>query len=404
MAYAEKRGKTWRVKYKMPDGSYGSESGFPTKNAALSFGRKQEGKVEDGTFIDPKAGKMTVGAWSVKWLESIEVGDLSDPTYRSRVRSQILPRWEHTAVADVKPSDHKIWMKEVRARQAKNYADSIEGTFRTMMDDAVVEGLIAVNPVPAQRRRRGKYEPEQSVEDDYVYPNPLQALLLAENAEIIRGIVGYTFKLTKPYTGMRLAEMVALRREFCWVGPDRDPWDQHIRVEHQGHYMKGGFKLHPPKYHSYRTLILPPFLGDQLWKLLESHDSEWAFPSVRGKPIRADDQFYGRFWAPIVNGCDALPQIRGRAYRPPIPAVEGMQGLVPHGDRHADRVWCDEDGVPEAAIDERMGHKVRSKGGGVSTYRHVTPAMRLKIARCLQRRWERSVKERQKMISQNSPR
>ncbi|MBB4793774.1 integrase [Streptomyces nodosus] len=162
----------------------------------------------------------------------------------------------------------------VRAAQAKNYADSIEMTFRMIMGDAVVEGLFGVNPVPAQSRRRGRYEPEDSAEDTYVYPDPVQALLLADNARVIRGLIGEVMILVMAYTGMRIAEIAGLRREFCWVGPDRDPWDQHIRVEHQGHYLKGGFKLHPPKYSSYRTLILPPFLGDLLWKVLESHEAE----------------------------------------------------------------------------------------------------------------------------------
>lgn len=50
-----------------------------------------------------------------------------------------------------------------------------------------------------------------------------------------------------------------------------------------------------------------------------------------------------------------------------------------------------------------MSHKVRRKGNGVSTYRHVIPVMRRRIAKTLQRRWERSLKEHQKMISQKSP-
>ncbi|MCX5601554.1 hypothetical protein OOK29_25730 [Streptomyces phaeochromogenes] len=397
MPSAEKRGKTWRARYKKPDGKWGSEPGFPTKSAALSYARKQEGKVEEGRFVDPKAGRLTIGAWAKKWLDMIEVDELSDETYRSRVRAQILPRWENTAVADVKTSDHRIWMKEVRGRQSKNYANDIEGVFRMLMEDAVAEGLIAVNPVPAQRRRRGKYEPEEAAEDDYIFPDPLQALVLAENATVIRGEVGEAMVLTKAYTAMRLAEIIALRREFCWIGPERDPWDQYIRVEHQGHYRKGGFKLRPPKYHSYRTLILPPFLADVLWKLLESHDKEYVFPSAWGKPIRTDDQFYGRFWDPIVEGHDALPQIRGRKFRPQIHAVEGLSGMVPHGLRHGHRVWLEEADCAEAAIHERMGHKVRSSGKGVSTYRHVTPAMRKRIAKTLQRNYEKSVKDRREL-------
>jgi hypothetical protein len=67
MAYAEKRGKgpqPWRVKYKLPDGTEASESGFPTKAATLTWGRDQEASIRAGRFSDPDNGKTTVGEWS----------------------------------------------------------------------------------------------------------------------------------------------------------------------------------------------------------------------------------------------------------------------------------------------------------------------------------------------------
>ncbi|NYV73650.1 tyrosine-type recombinase/integrase [Streptomyces sp. UH6] len=403
MAYAEKRGKAWRVKYRKPDGTEGSASGFDTKTAALKYGRKLETAAAEGKFVDPKAGRTTVADWAETWLAMIEVDELSDGTYRSRVRAQILPRWGRVAVADVRTSDHRIWMKQLRAKHSRNYAQNIEMTWRMMLDDAVVEGLVGVNPVPAARRRRGKYEPEESREDDYVYPTPLQALLLAENARVIRGDVGYAMILTKAFTGMRLAEIAALHREHCFVGPDRDPLDQVVQVEYQGHYLKGrGWTLRPPKYHSYRRLPIPPFLGDALHQVLEGHDNELAFPSALGRPQRAEGQFYDLFWKPIVEGHDELPQIRGRRHRPAIPAVPGLSGMKPHGLRHGHRVWLEEGGIPAPALDERMGHKVRD-GSSVTTYRHVTPAMRRRIVSLLQREWEKAEKERRTLASQKAP-
>ena len=45
MATAEKRGRFWRVKYQLPDGTRPSESGFETKKAALNWGRAEEAKA-----------------------------------------------------------------------------------------------------------------------------------------------------------------------------------------------------------------------------------------------------------------------------------------------------------------------------------------------------------------------
>lgn len=67
-------------------------------------------------------------------------------------------------------ADHRMRMKEVRGRQAATCAGGIDMVFRMMSDDAVIERLIGADPVPARRHRRGKYEPENSGDDDYVVP------------------------------------------------------------------------------------------------------------------------------------------------------------------------------------------------------------------------------------------
>jgi hypothetical protein len=83
MAYAEKRGKgprPWRVKYKLPDGTEVSESGFETKAAALTWGRDQEARIREGRWTDPNAGKTTVGQWIDRWLSMQDRASAQRPT------------------------------------------------------------------------------------------------------------------------------------------------------------------------------------------------------------------------------------------------------------------------------------------------------------------------------------
>lgn len=151
-----------------------------------------------------------------------------------------------------------------------------------------------------------------------------------------------------------------------------------------------GFTLLPPKYSSYRTLILPPFLGNLLSQLLaENAHPLLVFPSQRGKPLRVDDQFYGRFWHPIVEGQDAEPSRRGRLAQAELPEVEGLEGMVPHGLRHGHKVWLDEQGHARVAVEERLGHRLQGVEG---TYSHTSPAMERGIARGLQWAWETALK------------
>ncbi|MFE7429662.1 hypothetical protein [Streptomyces sp. NPDC057545] len=110
------------------------------------------------------------------------------------------------------------------------------------------------------------------------------------------------------------------------------------------------------------------------------------FPSQRGKPLRVDDQFYGRFWRPAILGQDEEPSRRGRRAQPALPAVEGLADMLPHGLRHGHKVWLDEQGHPRVAVEERMGHKLQGVEG---TYSHTSPEMELGIARGLQEAWEK---------------
>jgi hypothetical protein len=69
MAYAEKRGRgpqPWRVKYKLPDGTEVSESGFETKAAALTWGRDQEARISHrGPVGAPRRREMICGVLPV---------------------------------------------------------------------------------------------------------------------------------------------------------------------------------------------------------------------------------------------------------------------------------------------------------------------------------------------------
>ncbi|MGW1127498.1 tyrosine-type recombinase/integrase [Streptomyces sp. NPDC002526] len=438
MAYAEKRGRTWRVKYKLPDGSEGSKSGFALKQDALDWGRAQETDVKRKVWVDPDAGRKLFGDWIDEWSQVYEVGELSQQTYESRLNAVIRPKWEDVCIGDITSMRYKTWQSELKARYKKNYVDNIEGLMRMLLDDAVDEKLIPSNPMPAgKKRRRGRHVSVETT-DDVVWAAPRQARLLAENARALRGDQWYVMLLTVAYTGLRMGEVAGLRRDqLNLLGFE---YGRALRVQWQGQWLtkpathtvsKGdtlesiaalrhadpkraaavakanglaattklrvgqrlqlakGFTLIPPKYSSYRTLILPPFLADLLSQLLATTAHDYlVFPSQRGRPLRVDDQFYGRFWHPIIDGQDEEPSRRGRPAQEELPGVEGLDGMVPHGLRHGHKVWLDEQGHPRVAVEERMGHKLQGVEG---TYSHTSPEMELNIARGLQQAWEKSL-------------
>ncbi|MFF2405766.1 LysM peptidoglycan-binding domain-containing protein [Streptomyces sp. NPDC058092] len=438
VAYAEKRGKSWRVRYQLPNGKYDSESGFETKQDALDWGRAQETDVQRKVFVNPSDGRKLFGEWVDEWQQVMDVGEMSQQTYGSRLNAVILPKWKNTPIGDITSMSYKAWRAQLVDQYKKNYVDAIEGLMRMLLDDAVDEKLIPFNPMPAgSKRKRGRHIPVETG-DEYVWPTPRQARLLAENARTLRGFQWYVMVLTVAYTGLRMGEVAGLRRDqLHLLGLE---YGKSLRVQWQGQWLtepakhtvaKGetlesiaalrhadpkraadiakanemetgaklragqkvqlakGFTLLPPKYSSYRTLILPPFLGDLLSELLAANSHEYlVFPSQRGRPLRVDDQFYGRFWHPIVEGQGEEPSRKGRRAQAPLPAVDGISEMVPHGLRHGHKVWLDGQGHPRVAVEERMGHKLQGVEG---TYSHTSPEMELGIAKGLQKAWEKSL-------------
>src|ERR1700734_3032880 len=96
MAYAEKRGKgpkPWRVKYRRPDGSEASESGFESKKAALTWGRDQEGDIRQGRWTDTAAGKATVGEWIDRWITLHDVALSTQANRQHLLPRFIRPAW-----------------------------------------------------------------------------------------------------------------------------------------------------------------------------------------------------------------------------------------------------------------------------------------------------------------------
>ena len=112
MAYAEKRGKgpaPWRVKYKLPNGTEISESGFETKAAALTWGRDQEARIREGRWTDPNAGKLTVGEWIDRWLAIQDVG-ISTVDHRDYLlRRFIRPTWDETPLHSLSTEEITRW-------------------------------------------------------------------------------------------------------------------------------------------------------------------------------------------------------------------------------------------------------------------------------------------------------
>lgn len=419
MPWPEKRGNTWRVRWDSgrvhPDTGktiYDSQSGFPTRAEAYEYGLDRESDVRNDRYISKRDGAVLMKDYVRDWLDGIDVGHLRERACRSMARLYIVPRWGETAVGDIKPSAYRAWKKDLLARPnvGADYGREILGLFAMMMEDAVEDELRKASPVSTQRRR-GKYT--KKAREKKRHMEIADVFQLSLNANAYWGFPGFVFIWTMACTGMRPAELYALRREFTYPAwPAADPDEEQreeslerymgdipmpsIRVQYQHQWKDSVLSLLPPKYDSHRTLVIPPFLAELLEMLTESHEGEWVFPSINNGPL-AKANFTYQYWRKIADGRDEPEPTepgaaRGgsRRPRPGWPAVKAYKGKRLYLLRHGHKEWLDEDGHSRVAVETRMGHELPGVEG---TYSNVTPAMERAIMESLQARWMTFVRE-----------
>ncbi|MFF1297986.1 MULTISPECIES: integrase [unclassified Streptomyces] len=415
MPWIERRGNSVRVRWDTlrtdPDTGrkiFDSKSRTDwTEDEAYKYGLDRESEARNGKYIAKADGRVKFKDWASMWLATQELDPTSIHVYHKRLRAQLLPEWGETYVNEISSLAYLAWMQRLKRKYSENYVRDMRILFSMLMDDAVTcqPPLIHVSPIPKQNRRRGRYV--RPVREKKVEVPTADLHQLADNAHEVWGFTGYVFQLTKAYTGMRLGEMFGLRRDFMagnWPASEeddeiredatarycgKDPMDV-LRVQWQYKYVKdpehldrpGVPALALPKYGSVRTLVIPPFLAELHVKLLESHDSEWAFPAMDGGNLLTTD-FHSYYWKPVRDGS---PARRGRYQRPKLPAVESFTRKRIHLIRHAHGPHLEEDGVPDIAIEERLGHVVQGVRG---VYRTVTPKTERQIRDVLQKRWNR---------------
>jgi integrase len=455
MAYAEKRGKgpqPWRVKYKLPDGTETSESGFETKAGALAWGRDQEAMIRDGRWTDPNAGKLTVDQWIERWLAVQDVGISTVDSRDYLIRRFIRPAWGHTALSDLSTEEITKWETALPGREGitPRTARAARTLLGTILGDAanIRPPLIPYNPALRPRNRGRRTGRRLQRAPQHTWATPLQVLLIAERAALLTGRdEDFTMIVTIGYTGQRWGEAIGLEHEYARP--------QAIHVEWQLRELNGRFHRLPPKDDSYRSpdwepslpVDLPPFLAELLAAQIKDHPRQpcscasqhggsgrYVFLGPDGGHYRRSN-YSRRVFRPACDGrhlpisgapgrlviaeqttawpgtpITAWPPAAGTGelgagYLPPrghgiaiIPETTPLAcwlpiklGLTPHGLRHSHRTWMAEEGTPEILAEQRLGHQVPGMRG---LYAHVTDRMRAELMHALQDRWEESLEER----------
>ena len=412
MAYGEPEGNgTYRARFKRPDGTLGSKSGFTSATAAKNWGDEQEALIRRNLWIDNRKAETLFGPFATGFLEAVsprlERGTLAK--YQSHLNNQLLPQWQAWPLMSIFNGYVEIekWVSELHEDYAESTVSSVFATFSTLMGAAVRAQMIPANPCAGVRVTAGEYENEKLV------ATPLQVLRAA--MRLYRaglGTRGFVICLLDAYTGARWGEL---------LGQQRHEYDAETRTisisqplkEVSGRLYKGGRLIdldsdgpsssaidgersraagsgppapaRRPRTKKGRTktpagtrpVELNPGIAVLYEELMDSHPHPFVLCTPEGKPWRRSN-FRQRYWRPAWDGTNP-DQPYADDHTPPI-----LRWFTFHEGRHTHATWLTEDGIPEVARRARLGQKMK---GIARVYDHVTPAMRKHVRTALETRW-----------------
>lgn len=395
MAYGEKRGKTWRARYQRPDGSWGSEPGFPTRKKAEDYGNDQEAAMRAGTWVDPKLGETPLADWWNRWLPAQDLRPNTAKAYKQQWRCHIEPRWGSTPLAAIRGIDLQAWTKALRDEDGLSGStiNIITSALRGCFDAAVFNKLIGTSPMPPKQPGKRKSAANAS-RPGVVLPLPVvEQILKSLHADADRLLVLVTL-----FTGMRWSEVAAMRiRDLC-LEPEADglaasgyyridPTDGALHQdEHARPYLaapkSGATAALARGYKPGRIIDLPSFLVLILIAYLEvlpKTPEGLLFPNRYGKPRRYESWNADR-WRPVCDGRPAYVSPSGRSIREAQPAV--WPGLHFHDLKHTHKAILNDLRVHEVMQDYRLGHVTPGTPG---VYSHPTEQMRTELVDGLER-------------------
>lgn len=359
MSWIERRGTRYRVRYRNPDGTVGTDSSHPTRALAELRSKQVDLDQAASTYLDPARGRITLAEWVHIWEPGHLAGDAKMTAYRSHLRNHILPRFGATPLHKIDRQALKSFVAHLHRNLADSSVVSVMGLLNLLLREAVADDRLGRNPGHGIRVSR-RAAPERP----HATASQINTIISRVERRTDQILI-----VTAAYTGMRYGELAGLARANTHL----DDGLIHVHPEVGAlHEVQGRIYLGPPKtVSSVRDIHLPPFLIHLLQEQLASHDHDLVFTGARGAHLRRSS-LSRRVWRPALDGD---PRTRTG------PIIAGMHF---HDLRHTHKTWLIEDDISEVVQAKRLGHRMPGIRG---IYSHVTPAMQRRVTASLQDRW-----------------
>lgn len=364
MSHVRKRGpRRYLAEYRGPDGRRHSKT-FERKIDADRWLAEQSVDVASGRWVDPKAGRVTFGAYAADYVRTRPVRDST----RTRYEGFLTHTGELGAVpiAELRPSTMRAWQHALTTRVAVSTAGTIRGVVASILKAAVVDRVIAVSPLdgvplpPRPPRQLVRPYPAERVVElrDVITDRYAAAIMLGAGCGPRRGEA----------FGLTVDRVDFLRRTVTF---DRQVVDS-----------VGGWTFGPLKTAaSVRVVPAPQLVLDALAAHLAKYPAGpdgLIFTAPRGGPV--DRKKLGAAWrdAEVRLWARATGHQLGTDDRIPAATLDAWTAAHPAGHghrfhelRHFYASTLIADGQSVKVVQARLGHATAAET--LDTYSHLWP-------------------------------
>ncbi|WAM17520.1 tyrosine-type recombinase/integrase [Rhodococcus sp. JS3073] len=246
--YSTQAGTRYEVRHRTPSNGSTRKRGFTTKRDAQAYAAQVEVAKQTGAFVQASSGRATVGSLGPAWVErqKAHVKPSGWRSYESAWRVHCEPRWGSVPLNRVKYTEVQAWVAELSVTKGPVVVQTAHSVLARILDDAVRDRLLAVNPARGVKLPRKVRKPN-------VYLTHDQVEALATEAGHYRSLV-----LLLSYTGLRWGEAAGLRVA------DVNFLKRRILVHENAVTVGSVVHVGTLKGHKHREVPLPVFVADEL--------------------------------------------------------------------------------------------------------------------------------------------
>jgi integrase len=136
----------WRARYRDRTGQEHKRH-FSRKVDAQAWLDDETADLVAGTWVEPKARKITVAQWCDKWIEGYGSRRVSTVRQARTHLAKVREEFGSLQLSAVRPSAVKSWCARLKAEGYEpSYVNALHARLSQIMQDAALDGLIGTNP------------------------------------------------------------------------------------------------------------------------------------------------------------------------------------------------------------------------------------------------------------------